>query len=116
MSRVFLDRDDSVTEYAWFDDTTGDLQGIERVGDAQPIVDWCKERANEGLVDRKSEFRLVARYDPEVLRIWCKQWGLDANGMDPDALANAIGKDDDLTRKLLADYDLSKFRTLPGTY
>lgn len=111
MSRVFLDRDDGGVEYAYFDDTTGDLQAIERVENVEAVLEECKANFNEGLVNRKSEFRRVGSYPANAVRLFARKWGID-----PNEVVKALGKDWDLTSKLLNDSDLAHFRTLPGRY
>lgn len=111
MSRVLLDSDEYGIEYAYFDDATGDLQALERVSNVEPILEEAKACFNEGLVDRKSEFRRVGSYPPNALRIFAAN-----HKLDPDRVVKDLAKDWSLTRLLLNDRDLSGFRTLPGKY
>jgi len=110
--RVHVDTtEDGLKEYAHFDKETGDLLCLEREEDVQSVLDWCKGRYNEGLANRYCEFRLVGSYPPNVVRLFAQKWGID-----PDHAVVALGKDRDLTNKLLNDRDLSGFRTLAGRY
>ena len=111
MSRVFLEKDEYGVEYAYFDDATGDLQAVERVQDVEPILEEAKACFNEGLVNRKSEFRRVGSYPPNAIRLFAAK-----HGIDPDRVVRDLAKDWNLTRLLLNDRDLSGFRTLPGRY
>jgi hypothetical protein len=65
--RIYLDRGDSGIVYAWFDDTTGELLSIERVEDVEPVLEPAKSCFNDGLVNRKSEFRRVGTYPMSVV-------------------------------------------------
>jgi hypothetical protein len=100
-----------VKEIAHFDPTTGDLLALERVEDVEAVLEWCKGRYNEGLVNRHSEFRQVGSYPANVISIFEKK-----HGLKPGEAAIALGKDKHLTNKLLNDPDLSGFRTLAGRY
>ncbi len=111
MARIRVDADDGGVEYAWFDDATGDLLHLEREEDVEPVLEEAKACFNEGLVNRKSEFRRVGSYPMNVLRIFAQKWGLS-----PDTVIRDLGKNYDLTMKLVNDRDLSGFRTLPGRY
>lgn len=100
-----------VKEIAHFDDTTGDLLALQRVQDVEGVLNWCKGRYNEGLVNRHSEFRQVASYPRGAIEIFAKKWGLPS-----DEVERLLIKDKKLTDKLLSDPDLSGFRTLPGRF
>lgn len=110
MPRIFVDADDAGTEFAHFD-AEGNLQALERVEDVEPVLEASKAAFNLGLVNRSSEFRRVGSYPPNALLIFAKKWGLD-----PNTILQRIGKDKELTKRLLADRELSGFRTLPGTF
>jgi hypothetical protein len=105
------DDPNGVQEVAHFDQTTGDLIGIERVQDVEPVLEWCRGRYNEGIVNRHCEFRLVGSYPPNIIEIFAGK-----NGLTFDQVIGALGKDKDLTNRLLGDSDLSHFRTLAGRY
>ena len=111
MSRIRVEHNDGGVEYAWFDDATGDLLSIEREDDVEPVLEHAKSCFNEGLVNTKCEFRRVGSYPLNVLRIFAQKWGID-----PDRVLHELGKNHDLTMKLVNDRDLSGFRTLPGQY
>jgi hypothetical protein len=82
---------------------------VVHVDDPAPVLEWCKGRFNDGLANRYCEFRHVASYPPIVLEIWARE-----NGIDPRYVTQALGKDRDLTKRLLNNRDLSGFRTLAG--
>jgi hypothetical protein len=109
--RVLVDTTDGLKEYAHFDKQTGDLLCLEREEDVESVLEWCKGRYNDGLANSLCEFRHVARFPHNVIHIFAKKWGID-----PNQIVAALGKDKDLTSKLLNDRDLGGFRTLPGTY
>jgi hypothetical protein len=89
-------------------DTADERVVIKRVEDVEPVLDWCKGRYNEGLVNRHSEFRHVGRYPVNVLNIFAKKWGFPDYG--------ACLKDKEMMNRLINDSDLAYFRTLPGRY
>jgi hypothetical protein len=99
---------DGTREYLHYDEQEQTFS-IRRVADVSGVLDWCKGRFNEGLANRHCEFRHVASFPPEVLAIWARE-----NGIDPRYVTQALGKDRDLTKRLLNNRDLSGFRTLAG--
>lgn len=98
------------TEYAHFD-ADGNLVALEREEDVESVLEWAKARYNEGLADRHCEFRHVGSYPANVLEIFARK-----NGIPPGQIQSALGKDQELTKRLLNDRDLSGFRTLAGRY
>lgn len=119
-TRVLVDTyEDGTKEYAHFDPVTGDLLHVERVEDVEKVLDWCKGRFNEGLANHHCEFRHVGSYPQGVLEIFGRKHGIKrANESETYAHAamRVLGKDEELTKLLVNDRDLSGFRVLPGRY
>lgn len=103
-----VDRTEAGAEYLKYN-PSDDTFTIVHADDPASVLEWCKGRFNEGLANRFCEFRHVASYPPIVLEIWAKE-----NGVDPRYVTQALGKDRDLTKRLLNNRDLSGFRTLAG--
>lgn len=98
-----LDETDGIVEELHFDDGEGKAI-IHRTADIEPLLDANQDAFNEGLVNKRCEFRRVASFDPvtimELTRI---------HGADPFKRGN-----EKLLERILNDPDLRKFRTLPG--
>lgn len=97
------------SETLHFDDTEKTFT-VERVEDVESTLDWCKGRYNEGLANRHCEFRHVARIPVNVLILWGRMRGFT----DPAWYLQKSAMP--LIKEVLADRDLSGFRTLPGHY
>lgn len=109
MGKVVLDagEETGIEETAHFDPATGDLTGLQRTMDVEPLLDANKRAFNLGLQNRQSEFRKVASFDPLTIDIFCKRWGVN-----PADLFKR--RNQELVKRLLNDPDLRYFRTLPG--
>lgn len=107
-NKVLLDAgaETGVEETAHFD-ADGNLSAVQRQADIEPLLDENKRVYNLGLVNRSSEFRKVASFDPITIEIFCKRWGVESA-----ALFRRENKE--LVKRLLNDPDLRHFRTLPG--
>lgn len=104
---ILIDTSDGIAETLHFDEGEQKFH-LRRVEDVESVLDWCKGRYSEGLVNRYCEFRHVGRYPFTVVQIFAKRWGFD----DPWAML----KNREMVDRLIADSELSYFRTLPGNY
>jgi hypothetical protein len=98
-----LDQYDGITEYLLYDETE-DRFAIKQVYDAEKLIERNKALFNEGLQNRKSEFRRVASYTPHAVEFFRQMYGAD-----PFAKGNET-----LLERIINDPELLYFRTLPG--
>jgi pantothenate kinase len=98
-----LDQYDGITEYLLYDETE-DRFAIKQVFDAETLIEANKALFNEGLQNRKSEFRKVASYPANAEHFFREMYG-----------ANPFEKGNEkLLERIVNDPELRGFRTLPG--
>lgn len=104
---LVLEKDGNRTEILTFD---GDTARVVEKANLTAHQDFCKEVFNDP-IDRKSEFRRIASFPQEALRLW----GFVNHGLtDP---AWYLKKEYlYLVVEAAHDRDMSDFRTMPGHY
>jgi hypothetical protein len=101
-----LEQVDGIEERVHFD-ADGELVALQRLEDVEPYLEAAKRQRNDGLADRKSEFRRVGSYPFTVWQIFARK-----NGVTVERLL----KDRDLIMRMVNDRDLAGFRTLEGSF
>lgn len=102
-----------VREELHFDDSADGFH-LVRVEDVEGTLDWAKGRYSEGLANRECEFRHVGEYPATVIELFAKKYfGPEATY---ETFLHRSKHDPKVVKALLADRDLSGFRTLAGHY
>ncbi len=104
---LLLEEVDGRSEYLVFDGEMAKL--VERI-DLTGAQEACKEAFKEP-INRKSEFRRIASFPPEALRMWGRlNYGLT------DSMWFLKREYSHLVLRAAHDRDFSQFRTAPGNY
>jgi hypothetical protein len=100
---------DGTVQYFDYDDKT-DTVTIRREQDLTKLIEANKRAFNEGLVDRKSEFRRVASIPTNAAIMWARLHGIE------DYRDIFKSGNEKTLEQMVHDPDMAYFRTLSGTY
>lgn len=109
--RDYLVESDAVSRETLTFDGDGSAH-LLKVEDVESVLEWCKGRFNEGIVDRHCEFRQMASVPVSALEMWASakgHKGLPAGWMYQKRYH-------ELVVRAAHDSDLAGFRTMPGEF
>jgi hypothetical protein len=104
-----VETDNVARETLHFDEAGAHLRRVE---DVESVLEFCKQRYSEGIVNRFCEFRHMAELPVSALEVWAAangHRGLPAGWMYQKQYH-------DLVIRAAHDSDLAGFRTAPGVF